>query len=339
MGGLFVAIIAPAVFPALFEFPILLVLTPTAILWKLLLNRDPAAGSQFERAQFWPVWIMAALGVVGLAGYLAKAQWDYLGDARLLTRSFYGALRVTDDEESGVRQLAHGTINHGEQYLDAVRRRQPTTYYAPDTGIGMLMADLQTRGPVKLGVIGLGTGTMAAWVRASDTIRFYEINARVLDIARTQFTYLRDCPARLQVAMGDARLSLEREPSQQFDVLVVDAFSGDSIPVHLLTREAFEVYARHLKPDGVLAVHVSNKYLDLSMPVVALARQLGRESHLIGNERNDDTQTFAANWVLVGHNEMARFPWIEKQESDVDVVPDLRVWTDDFSNLWQIRRQ
>ena len=147
------------------------------------------------------------------------------------------------------------------------------------------------------------------------------------------------CPARPEIAMGDARLTLEREPDQHFDVLVVDAFSGDSIPVHLLTREAFQLYARHLKPDGVLAVHVSNKYLDLSPPVVALARQLGREAHMIESARNDDTQTFASDWVLVGVNEKARFSWIEDQETNVDVNPAFRVWTDDFSNLWGIRRQ
>ena len=338
LGGLFVAVLAPVVFPAQFEFPILLVVTPAVVLWKLFLNRQ-AVGSAFDRAQFWPVWTLSLLAVIGLAGYLAKAEYDYLGDARLLTRNFYGALRVTDDDELGVRTLAHGTINHGEQYLDPVRRRQPITYYAADTGIGMVMTDLEKRGPVRLGVIGLGTGSMAAWIRAADAVRFYEINARVLDIARTQFTYLRDCPARPEIAMGDARLTLEREPDQHFDVLVVDAFSGDSIPVHLLTREAFQLYARHLKPDGVLAVHVSNKYLDLSPPVVALARQLGREAHMIESARNDDTQTFASDWVLVGVNEKARFSWIEDQETNVDVNPAFRVWTDDFSNLWGIRRQ
>ena len=338
LGGLFVAVIAPMAFPALFEFPILLVLTPSVILWKVYLDWNPDASSEFERAQFWPIWILCVAGVIGLAAYLSKAEWDYLHDARLLTRNFYGALRVTDDDEGGVRSLAHGTINHGEQFLDAVRRREPITYYAPDTGIGMLMTDLQKRGPVRLGVIGLGTGTMAAWGRAGDTVRFYEINARVLDIARTQFTYLRDCQAHPEVSKGDARLSLEREPAQHFDVLVVDAFSGDSIPVHLLTRQAFDVYARHLKPDGVLAVHVSNKYLDLSPPVAALAHQIGQEAHLIESARNDETHTFASDWVLVGRGEKARFPWIEEQESDIDVIPGLRVWTDDFSNLWQIRR-
>jgi SAM-dependent methyltransferase len=338
VGGLFVAVIAPAVFPALMEFPILLVITPAVILWKVLRDRDAAAGSEFERAQFWPIWGMAAIGTVALGVYLTHAEWDYLHEARLLTRNFYGALRVTDDDDDGVRSLAHGTINHGEQYLDAVRRRQPISYYAPDSGIGKLMTDLEKRDAVRIGVIGLGTGSMSAWARAGDFIRFYEINARVLEVARTQFSFLSDSPAHPDVVMGDARLSLEREPSQQFDVLVVDAFSGDSIPVHLLTREAFLLYLRHLKPNGILAVHVSNKYLDLAPPVAALARELGLEAHLLHNEKDDDTHTFASDWMLVGRSMEGRFPWIAEMEVNIDIVPGLRVWTDDFSNLWQIRR-
>jgi spermidine synthase len=254
----------------------------------------------------------------------------------LLARNFYGALRVTEDDAAGIRELAHGTINHGEQYLDPMRRRQPITYYAPKTGIGLLMTDLEKRGPVHLGVIGLGTGSMAAWARAGDNIRFYEINPLVLDIARSQFTYLKDCPAKLDVVLGDARLSLERERGQQFDVLAVDAFSGDSIPVHLLTREAFRIYWHHLRPDGVLAVHTSNKYLDLSQPVDILAREGGREAHLIESEHDDATRTFASDWVLIGARERQRFPWMSDEESDIDPKPGLRPWTDDFSNLWQI---
>jgi spermidine synthase len=198
------------------------------------------------------------------------------------------------------------------------------------------MTDLAKKGAIRLGVIGLGTGSMAAWGRAGDVIRFYEINERVLDIARTQFTFLADCESHTEVELGDARLSLEREPSQQFDVLVVDAFSGDSIPVHLLTREAFAVYFRHLRPDGILAVHVSNTYLDLAPPVAALARQLGREAHLVQNDEDDKTRTFPADWVLVGDHVSERFPWIKVKESQITLQPGLRIWTDDFTNLWQI---
>ncbi len=342
IGGLFVAAAAPAVFPALFEFPILLIVTPALVLSVLFQDRPRSNRrvDEYARAEFWPLWIGASVATLLLAGYLAHGQQEYLGDARLLARNFYGALRVTEDDALGIRELAHGTINHGEQYLDPVRRRRPITYYAPKTGIGLLMTDLEKRGPVHVGVIGLGTGTMAAWARAGDTIRFYEINPLVLQIARSQFTYLKDCPAHLDVVLGDARLSLEREPEpesgQRFDVLAVDAFSGDSIPVHLLTREAFRIYWRHLNPQGVLAIHTSNKYLDLSQPVDILARETGREAHLIESERDDVTRTFASDWVLIGAREVERFPWMKDEESDIDTQPGMRPWTDDFSNLWQI---
>jgi predicted O-methyltransferase YrrM len=354
IGGLFVAVLAPAVFPALVEFPLLLVVTPAVILWMLFSVHQvswagPAAPetnmatqrgrgvlTALRRAPLWPVWILSLLGVVGLGGFLAQGEWADLSEARLLSRNFYGALRVEDDHELGVRELAHGTISHGEQYLNPAKRRRPLTYYAAGTGIGLLMTELEKKGAIRLGVIGLGTGSMAAWGRADDAIRFYEINARVLDIARTQFTFLADCASHTEVVLGDARLSLEREPAQQFDVLVVDAFSGDSIPVHLLTHEAFEVYFRHLKPDGILAVHVSNSYLDLAPPVAALARQLGREAHLILNEEDLKTRTFSADWILVGVNESERFPWLKDKESEIALKPGLRIWTDDFSNLWQL---
>jgi SAM-dependent methyltransferase len=180
---------------------------------------------------------------------------------------------------------------------------------------------------------------MAGWAGPGDELRFYEINPAVLDIARTQFTYLSDCGCGAAVVMGDARLSLEREPVRHFDVLVVDAFSGDSIPVHLLTREAFEVYFRQLKPGGVLAVHVTNTYLDLARPVAAVAQSLGREAHLIVNEADDAGETFAADWVLVGSGLGARFPWLAARETPL-ATDGRRLWTDDFSNLWEaLRRQ
>ncbi len=338
LGGLFVAAFAPAVFPSLFEFPILLVATPLLLLaiTRQEIPRKEERRREWERSQYLAAWAMGLVGTVALAGYLVQQESEYLADASLLVRNFYGALRVTVDEDLGLRELAHGTINHGEQYLDAVRRRQPITYYAPQTGIGLLMTDLQKRGPIRVGVIGLGTGTMAAWGRAGDTIRFYEINPLVLHLAQTEFSYLRDSRAKVDVVLGDARLSMEREASQQFDVLAVDAFSGDSIPIHLLTREAFRIYWKHLRPGGVLAIHTSNKYLDLSPPVELLARETGREAHLLESLKDDKTRTFASDWVLVGAQETKRFPWMDEADSPIDDKPGLRPWTDDFSNLWQI---
>ena len=168
-----------------------------------------------------------------------------------------------------VRTLRHGTIDHGEEFLLPQNERFATTYYATKSGVGLAIQKLQMGGAMNVGVIGLGAGTIATYGRPIDHYTFYDINPLVLHIARTQFRFLRNCMAPNDVVLGDARLSLEREQSKQFDVLAVDAFSGDAIPVHLLTRQAFALYWRHLKPDGVLAVHVSNKYLNLA-PVVAL---------------------------------------------------------------------
>jgi spermidine synthase len=185
-------------------------------------------------------------------------------------------------------------------------------------------------------VIGLGTGTLAAYGRAGDYFRFYEINPLVLRLANTEFTFLKICKARLDVALGDARLSLEREPQENFDVLAVDAFSSDAIPVHLLTREAFILYFRHLKPDGVLAVHVSNRHLNLT-PVVKLAAvSLRKEARLVDTE-DEENDVFGSTWVLVTSS--AGFfdrPLMRTAAVAVPLPRKTRMWTDDYSNLFQI---
>src|ERR1051326_6211762 len=237
--------------------------------------------------------LVAELTALVLIGYLAFESRMLTADYKLTVRNFYGALKVRDSgpetDYGATRTLTHGTINHGEQFLNPARRRLPTTYYAPITGVGIAVREKQKRGPMRVGVIGLGTGTLSAYGRAGDYYRFYEINPLVPGIARTLFTYLNDCPAKVEIVMGDARLSLERQPDQQFDVLAVDAFSSDSIPVHLLTKEAMLLFYRHLKPDGILAVHISNRYLDLQ-PVLAGHRDAtNRLARGGGNE--DDTET------------------------------------------------
>jgi SAM-dependent methyltransferase len=213
---------------------------------------------------------------------------------------------------------------------------RPTTYYGPNSGVGRAIRQDQESGPVRVGVIGLGTGTLAAYGRAGDYFRFYEINPLVLRLAHTEFTFLKICKARLDVALGDARLSLEREPPENFDVLAVDAFSSDAIPVHLLTREAFVLYFRHLKPDGVLAVHVSNKHLNLTPVVKLAAASLGKDARLVdtGDEANE---VLGSTWVLVTSS--AGFfdrPLMRTAAVAVPLPRKIRMWTDDYSNLFQI---
>jgi spermidine synthase len=195
---------------------------------------------------------------------------------------------------------------------------------------------LEKAGPLNAGVIGLGTGTMAAYGRAGDRFRFYDINPLVVDIARTRFFYLSESPAHIDISLGDARLTLEQQASQQFDVLVVDAFSGDAIPVHLLTEEAFRLYWKHLKPNGVLAVHVSNRYLNL-VPVVKLAAdRMGYEARVVSNEDDDSVGVFQSDYVLVSNRaDFFSNALLEKQALPIHVKKGARLWTDDYSNIWE----
>ncbi len=326
-GGLFVAWFAPSAFNGFYEFPIAIGACALLILY-VTRQRDP-------------IWFACIALSFVLIFYLARDSYKAVKGARVLARNFYGALRVNDSEGSGsvppTRQLTHGTINHGEQFLETALRRRPTTYYGFTSGVGLAIRELQGDDPMNVGVAGLGTGTLASYGRPGDHYRMYEINPMVLKIARRDFFFLHDCLARLDVALGDARLSLEREPNIQFDVLAIDAFSGDAIPVHLLTREAFALYWRHLKPDGVLAIHVSNKFLDLA-PVVQLgAESVAKQARMVENEESESEVIFSSDWVLVTSRPgFFDTPLLRGKSTAIPDRPGLRPWTDDYSNLWQI---
>jgi spermidine synthase len=212
--------------------------------------------------------------------------------------------------------------------------RIPTTYYGTASGAGIALG-YRAVSSRKIGVVGLGTGTLAVYGRAGDVIRFYEINPLVIDIASRNFSYLRDTEARVEVATGDARLCLEREPVQNFDVLAIDAFSGDSIPVHLLTREAFALYLRHLKPAGILAVHVSNGYLDLAPVVVRLGESYGKRTVVVHTPPTHDA--YHSDWVLMSDDTV----FMKMAQGAANPTPVKRIahaWTDDYSDLFRIIR-
>ena len=327
LGGIFVGLLAPRIFRAVYEFHI--GLAAFVILALVVLHSRRT------------LWYVAAVAGFAFVYYLAYEVRQNDKDYRLLVRNFYGELKVEDPDDphafSAVRKLVHGTINHGEQFLDPRRRDTPTTYYSPNSGVGLAIQEAAMHGPVRIGVIGLGTGTIAAYGRPGDYYRFYDINPLVVRLARTEFFFLQDCAARVDIALGDARLSLEREPSQQFDVLAVDAFSGDSIPVHLLTEESFELYFRHLKPSGVLAVHVSNKFLDLEPVVHRIAVHLHKEDGTVDTDDEDSTGAFGSTWVLVtGRGDFFERPPVQGAAKQVGDRKSLRMWTDDYSNLFQI---
>jgi hypothetical protein len=338
LGGVFVAIVAPHLFHTYLELPLSMVASSALaaiVLWispQKWKGRIPVAAVRIAMFAF----------TVGLAIHLGYEK--HLSDQRFRrsVRNFYGVLRVRDipenEETTAVRRLIHGTINHGEQLLDAKKRDEPTSYYGPYSGMGRAMGYLQKRGPVRVAVIGLGAGVTASFCRAGDIFRFYEINPLALSIASTWFTFLRDCKADHQVLLGDARLTLEAQSSQQFDLMAIDAFSSDAIPVHLLTREAFALYFRHLKPAGILAVHVSNRYLDLVPVVSRNARDFGKTPVDVSDQDEEEDYFSNSDWVLVS-SDAAIFRDRAFKSSSVQPAeyrPNLRPWTDDYSNLFQI---
>jgi hypothetical protein len=273
---------------------------------------------------------LSAVATVTLTGARpAVASW----------RNFYGILRVTDlpgDPRGAMRELTHGRIKHGSQYLEQAWRDRPTSYYGPHSGVAMALNALP-EGPRRIAVIGLGTGTMAAWGRPGDLIRFYEINPLVPNIATTWFTFLPDSKAKTEVVLGDARIQMEREQSV-FDLIAVDAFSSDAIPMHLLTAEAAEIYRKHLIPGGLLLFHISNRSLNLEPVTRGLAQYLNWNAAQILAEDSPATGEDGSRWVVITEN-------LELLQKIAEAAPHLGwtdperkpiLWTDDFASLWHV---
>ncbi len=337
LGGIFVGLIAPHIFESFYELPLGLVLCPVLVLFALSL--DPETGNWF-RGWRTSAPLAGAAATVAMAVYMGLNIREQAEYSRVMVRNFYGALRVRDSGAENaldtVRTLTNGTINHGEEYVNVAKRRMPTTYYGKQTGVGIAVREKQKKGAIRIGVVGLGTGTLASYGRLGDYIRYYEINPLVPPITRGQFFFVPDCPAKLDIEMGDARLTLEREPPEHFDVLAVDAFSSDAIPVHLLTRDAMALFFRHLQPDGVLAMHISNRYLDLQPVVEGEAAALGKLTRTIDTDDDTSIDVFSATWVLVFAPESGFSPPEFTYSADIKSRRKVRLWTDDYSNLFQI---
>jgi SAM-dependent methyltransferase len=331
LGAIFVGLIAPVLFSATYEYPLALCFTAlaaAAVLWDI---------GWMSRA-FWTV------GTAALVAVLAYHVHAYERNSILVVRNFYGSLRVqlhNDWLKRPYHTLYHGQIEHGAQYLNPPKNAEPTTYYARNSGVGIAL-DFFKQPSRHIGVIGLGAGTIAAYAQRGDQLRYYEINPLILKIANNQFSYLTNAitnGADVAVRIGDARLSLAADESERFDVLAIDAFSGDAIPVHLLTREAVALYLQRLKPNGILAIHTSNTYLDLNPVVKLLADDAGVESRLISNSDDERKLIDAADWVLLTRNQDFLLKLDESVLQDsIDMPPKLRLWTDDYNNLFQILR-
>jgi SAM-dependent methyltransferase len=329
IGSALVGLVAPIVLPAYFELAVGLVAC--------------AALLSFQVRRAHPVFIVLAVASllfsVGAAGWSVHSFYD---NTVLATRNFYGVLRVQEWSVGAAnyhRSLVHGTILHGTQYPGPLER-QATTYYTATSGIGRALESLHPSvDPLKVGVIGLGTGTIATYGAKGDIYRFYDINPAVITIAKRDFTFIGKSDATIEIALGDARLSLEREPPQAFDVLAIDAFSSDAIPVHLITSEALSVYRRHVKPGGIIAFHVTNRYLDLAPVVQQLADAQSLHAVLVADD-GEEPMGSRSDWVLLSDSEDA----LDADEiSEVAVLiqpkPGWRLWTDDFNNIVQVLKR
>jgi spermidine synthase len=339
IGGVFVALIAPRLFTEFSEYPIGLA---AACLLGFAGWLRTGALAQWTSRNFSVRLPLMALLIGGTTALAATVTAGKQG-AVVSVRNFYGILRVMarEDDNGPFRELQHGRTQHGFEYLHAARKDWPTSYYGPHSGIALALNGLEMPNR-RIGVVGLGAGTMAAWGHAGDTLRFYEINPDVERIARTWFFFLRDSKAQTEVVLGDARVQLERElalgRSADFDLLAVDAFSGDSIPMHLLTAECAEIYRRRLAPGGVLALHISNRALDLDPVARGMAGYLGWTAVPISSENHPETGESSSRWVLLTPNQgfLARAGLTHQSSGWSGRAPIL--WTDDFASLWHVLR-
>jgi hypothetical protein len=344
-GGVFVAVVAPLIFKNYFELHVGLV--AVAVLVAALLFVDSQNPLYHGRRR----WAWALIIVV-----LAGMGWGFYKDAHAsvsntleVSRSFYGVLKVIDsganDTDYRHITLEHGDTTHGMQFVAPNKRDLATSYYTPNSGVGRALRFFPRATNRQVGIVGLGTGTLAIYGKAGDNFRIYEINPEVRRLAETRFSFLADSAAKIEIVPGDARLSLEREPSRQFDILALDAFTSDAIPVHLLTCEAFQVYLRHMKPDGVIAVHISNRYLKLEPVVMRLADHLALNAALIEDDGLEGSEidvesgcVYESDWVLLTHNQdFLQLPGIATAtKARGKYSPKIGLWTDEESNLFRI---
>lgn len=336
VGGVFVGVVAPLVFNSTWEFPItlsLVVILAYLIIWR---QEKQFAETQLSFKLKIALWLSPLVILfIFLVGSLQFLRWTYA------ERNFYGTLKVLTNffgQENESRALINRRINHGSQFTAAGKRGIPTTYYGKSSGIGLMIESLAKAGHLRIGVIGLGAGTLTAYAGQGDYIRYYELDPADVEIAQKYFTYLSDSQAEKDIVIGDARVSLEREPSQNFDVLVIDAFSGDSIPTHLLTQEAMGVYLRHLRSNGVVAFHITNAHLNLQPVVAALVSSFKLSAILIESGMDLSQDIYPASWAMVSadQNVLNAPELVQARSSSAWQQDTVRDWTDDYSNLFNI---
>jgi spermidine synthase len=330
-GGFFVGVIAPYWFNSHYELSIGILLTGLVAAIAIILKVEFSG----------PRWRWVAIGfstlvLLALASIRVVDHMAQISGADVTVRNFYGTLQVFSNEQDGYRTMLHGQIIHGRQFTAPDKLDLPTTYYSAEGGAGQALQIKAEQGPLRVGVIGLGVGTLLSYGRKGDDFRLYEIDPLVVDIARKNFSFISRTAATTEIVMGDARLQLEREPDQKFDVLVLDAFSGDSVPIHLLTVEAFAQYFRHLKPDGVLVVHITNRFLDLRPVVKTAAEHFQKDVRLVASENIPDKLVFASRWALIS-SDAAFFKDVRLSSATrIDDTAGFKTWKDDYSSIFSI---
>lgn len=330
LGGVFVNLIAPLIFNTWWDL--------YGILFCIFFY---AGFFQNYTYKWWGAF--AALGIL----FACHIQ-DMTATVIYQHRNYFGAFDIT---QTGVppytplqRTLRHGSILHGQQYLDPVRRHFPASYYGPKSGVSLAIAfERQLKAPdavykgLRIGVIGLGAGTVGALCQVGDTLCFYEIDPDVVKVANRFFYYLADTPAITHIELGDGRLVLEKKlhtsGSELYDVLVIDAFTGDSIPIHLLTQEALQIYSAHLAPNGILAFHISSRYVNLYPPLQALAKKLGFNAYLTSNSSKKELAIATSRWVLITRNPQLGTYVFQQGALEFDPKRTQRIWTDDYNYL------
>ncbi len=326
-GAVLVAIVAPLVLAGYFELGIALIALGAVIILIRKLR-----------------WLGVAVTVAS-AVFVVRGAQEYTDGVRVMERDFYGVVRTVDHPSPvPYRSMYHGGIMHGGQLLGDSFRNTPADYFGPGSGYGRVFASLremEPKKPLAVGVIGLGAGVIAAWMKPGDRLVFYEISPRVVDIARREFTFLQDTSAKTEVVLGDGRLSLEREPPRGYDVLGIDAFSGDSIPMHLVTREAMAIYLKHLKPDGVIVFQATNRFIDLLPVVKRLAAEFGLEAVNVSDvpEGEDGAEYWysSTDQIIVTRNaRLLAWPRIAEAAEEIADRPGLPTFTDAHHNLLKI---
>ncbi len=343
IGGLTASLIGPMVFTTFMEWSLGLLIGFALVAWVAYrgLSKHAAPGIQQPLALGFAV--VTAIGLYFISG------WEFtFSESLVRIRNFYGTISVrerqTDPEDTNgkvekFRSLYCSGTEHGRQFLSEALKREPLTYYGYESGVGQLLLGLKAKADAKVGVIGMGTATLAAYGEAGQTYRFYEINPDMVKVAETYFTYLSDMRARgakYELALGDARLMMAKEPDQQYDALVLDAFSGDSVPAHLITKEAFTIYQRHMKPQGVIAVHITNHYLNLAPVVERLAKEFGYLTTRICVDPKDKPGHYQPDYLLLSKDAEFIKAHPPVPPSYAHDIPNIPLWTDHAHNLFQI---